>query len=173
MAELGIATLTSCFVNSNRDPKSEAAKPSDFFYFTPANDEGDRINSDAANAFFALADAGKLPGWCVAQAPVDKLAKSRNGDQCIPVVWIGEGLVLLQPVVDVSASGSDAGASGLVRFPLGFVDGVSGVIATDGGVVSQCGLGVSPSGATGEPVRVKVPVLGEAWLLDGEFAVTS
>jgi hypothetical protein len=144
LAELGIATLTSCFVNSNRDPKSEAAKPSDFFYFTPADDEGERISSAAANAFFALADAGKLPGWCVAIAPVDKLAKSRNSDPCTPVVWIGEGLVLLEPVVD----------DGLVRFSLGFVDGVSGAISTDGGVV-------------------KVPALGEAWVLDGEFAVTS
>jgi hypothetical protein len=143
LAELGIATLTSCFVNSNRDPKSEAAKPSDFFYFTPTEDEGMSINSDAANAFFALADAGKLPGWCVAIAPVDKLAKSRNSDPVNPVVWIGEGLVLLEPVVD----------DGLVRFSLGFVDGVSGAIATDGGVV-------------------KVPVLGEAWVLDGEFAIS-
>ncbi len=144
LAELGIATLTSCFVNSNRDPKSEAAKPSDFFYFTPADDEGMSINSDAANAFFALADAGKLPGWCVAIAPVDKLAKSRNSSPCTPVIWVGEGLVLIQPVVD----------DGLVRFPLSFVDGVSGAIVTDGGVV-------------------QVPVLGEAWVLDGEFAVTS
>jgi hypothetical protein len=143
LAELGIATLTSCFVNSNRDPKSEAAKPSDFFYFTPTGDEGERISSTAANAFFALADAGKLPGWCVAIAPVDKLAKSRNGDPCTPVVWIGEGLVLLQPIVD----------NGLVRFPLGFVDGVSGAIATDGGVV-------------------KVPELGQVWVLDGEFALS-
>ncbi|MHC5823988.1 MAG: hypothetical protein ACYT04_51170, partial [Nostoc sp.] len=77
LAELGIATLTSCFVNSNRDPKSEPAKPTDFFYFTPADDEGDRINSTAANAFFALADAGLLPGWCVAIAPLDKLVKSK------------------------------------------------------------------------------------------------
>lgn len=143
LAELGIATLTSCFVNSNRDPKSEAAKPSDFFYFTPADDDGERISSTAANAFFALADAGKLPGWCVAIAPVDKLAKSRNSDPCIPVVWIGEGLVLLMPVVD----------NGLVRFPLGFVDGVNGEVATDGGVV-------------------KVPELGQVWVLDGEFALS-
>jgi hypothetical protein len=56
---------------------------------------------------------------------------------------VGEGLVLLQPLVD----------NGLVRFPLGFVE-ASGEIATDGGVV-------------------KVPELGEAWVLDGEFAVTS
>ncbi|QKQ75627.1 hypothetical protein [Nostoc sp. TCL240-02] len=141
LAELGIATLTSCFVNSSRDPKSEAAKPSDFFYFTPADDEGDRIPPDAANAFFALADAGKLPGWCVALAPVDKLAKSRNSDPCAPVVWVGEGVVLLQPVVD----------NGLVRFPLGFVE-ASGDLATSGGVV-------------------KVPALGEAWVLDGEMAL--
>ncbi|MEH1808468.1 hypothetical protein [Nostoc sp.] len=142
LAELGIATLTSCFVNSNRDPKSEAAKPSDFFYFTPADEEGASISSTAANAFFALADAGKLPGWCVAIAPVDKLAKSRNSDPCTPVAWIGEGLVLLMPVVD----------DGLVRFPLGFVE-ANGEIVTDGGVVT-------------------VPQLGQVWVLDAEFAVT-
>ncbi|HYX18046.1 MAG TPA: hypothetical protein VE944_27520 [Nostoc sp.] len=151
LAELGIATLTSCFVNSNRDPKSEAAKPSDFFYFTPAEDEGMSISPDAANAFFALADAGKLPGWCVAIAPVDKLAKSRTSAPCTPVVWVGEGVVLLMPIVDVSASGSDAGASGLVRFPLGFVE-TSGEVETSGGVV-------------------KVPELGQVWVLDGEFAL--
>lgn len=120
----------------------------------PTVDEGMRINSDAANAFFVLAEAGKLPGWCIAIAPVDKLAKSRNSSPCTPAIWSGEGVVLIQPVADVSASGSDAGASGLVRFPLGFVNDVSGDIFTDGGVV-------------------KVPVLGEAWLLDGEFAVLS
>ncbi|WP_445634540.1 hypothetical protein [Nostoc sp. DSM 114161] len=142
LGELGIATLTSCFVNSNRDPKSEAAKPSDFFYFTPVEDEGDRIPNTAANAFFALADAGKLPGWCVAIAPVDKLVKSRNGVAVNPVVWVGEGVVLIQPTID----------NGLVRFPLGFVDGVSGEVTTDSGVV-------------------RVPELGQAWVLDGEFAL--
>ncbi|WP_138503389.1 hypothetical protein [Nostoc sp. PA-18-2419] len=100
MTELGIATLTSCFVNSNRDPKSEAAKPSDFFYFTPTEDERGRISSVAANAFFALADAGKLPGWVVFIAPIDKLVKSGNSDPCTPLAWIGEGVVLLQPVVN-------------------------------------------------------------------------
>lgn len=141
LAELGIATLTSCFVNSNRDPKSEAAKPSHFFYFMPTENEGDRINSDAANAFFMLADTGKLPGWCVAIAPVDKLAKSRNSDPCTPVVWVGEGVVLIQPIVD----------DGLVRFPLGFLE-ASGEIATSGGVV-------------------KVPELGQVWVLDGDMAL--
>ncbi|MFN6572382.1 hypothetical protein [Dendronalium sp. ChiSLP03b] len=144
LAELGIATLTSCFVNSNRDPKkSEAAKPSDFFYFTPAEDEGERISPAAANAFFALADAGKLPGWVVAVAPIDKLSKSRDGVTVNPVVWVGEGLVLIQPSVE----------DGLVRFPLGFVE-ASGEIETSGGVV-------------------RVPEIGDAWLLDGEFAVCS
>lgn len=141
---MGIATLTSCFVNSNRDPKSEAAKPSDFFYFTPTEDEGASINSDAANAFFALADAGLLPGWVVAIAPIDKLAKSRNSEEIVnPVVWVGEGLVLIMPVVD----------DNLVRFPMGFVD-TSGEVATSGGVV-------------------RVPEIGNAWILDGEMAISS
>ncbi|WP_414755553.1 hypothetical protein [Anabaena sp. CCY 9910] len=98
-----------------------------------------RIPSDAANAFFALADSGKLPGWCVAIAPVDKLVKARNGEPSNPVVWIGEGVVLINPMVNGS----------VVRFPLGFVE-VSGEITTTGGVV-------------------QVPQMGEAWLLDGEF----
>ncbi|MHC5779708.1 MAG: hypothetical protein ACYTXP_38940 [Nostoc sp.] len=144
MAELGIATLTSCFINSNRDPKSVAAKPTDFFYFTPADDEGEKISSTAANAFFALADAGLLPGWCVACSPLDKLVASRDKREMVnPVIWVGEGLVLIMPVVE----------QGLVRFPLGFVDSVSGDVITDGGVV-------------------RVPELGEAWILDGEFALS-
>lgn len=152
LAELGIATLTSCFVNSNRDPKKgEPAKPSDFFYFAPPETEDIRISASAANAFFALADANKLPGWCVAIAPVDKLLKSKDSTPCDPAAWVGEGLVLINPVVDVSASGSDAGASGVVRFPLGFVQ-------TSGDV------------KVGEVV-VNVPAMGEAWVLDGELAL--
>ncbi|MCC5640351.1 hypothetical protein LC593_31865 [Nostoc sp. CHAB 5844] len=159
LQELGIATLTSCFVNSNRDPKKgEPAKPSDFFYFTPATDKDTKISAAAANAFFALADAGKLPGWCVAQAPVDKLLKAKTSEQCglggfrrgataedpiKPLVWIGEGLVLFQPRVE----------DGVVRFPLGFVD-TSGEVETSGGVV-------------------RVPELGNVWMIDGEFAVSS
>lgn len=143
LTELGIATLTSCFVNSNRDPKKgEAAKPSDFFYFAPAENEDIRISASVANAFFALADAEKLPGWCVAIAPVDKLLKSRNGVADNPSVWVGEGLVLINPVVK----------DGFVRFPLGFVQS-NGDIETDGGVV-------------------KVGAIGECWILDGEFALS-
>ncbi|MHC5824712.1 MAG: hypothetical protein ACYT04_54940, partial [Nostoc sp.] len=61
----------------------------------------------------------------------------------LPTIWVGEGLILIMPMVD----------NGLVRFPLGFVDGVNGDVITDGGVV-------------------KVPILGEAWVLDGEFALS-
>lgn len=144
LAELGIATLTSCFVNSNRDPKKgEAAKPSDFFYFAPAESEDVRISAAAANAFFALADSGKLPGWCVAIAPVDKLSKSCDGVADNPSVWIGEGLVLINPVVEGE----------LVRFPLGFVQ-TSGDVETDGG-------------------SVKVGEIGECWVLDGEFGFSA
>ncbi|MBD2437358.1 hypothetical protein [Nostoc sp. FACHB-110] len=152
LQELGIATLTSCFVNSNRDPKKgEPAKPSDFFYFTPATDEDTKISAVAANAFFALADAGKLPGWCVAIAPVDKLLKARTSDPVKPLVWIGEGLVLLQPRVEDGVAGGER--SRTVRFPLGFVD-AAGEIETSGGVV-------------------KVPDLGNVWMLDGEFALSA
>ncbi|MBD2771165.1 hypothetical protein [Iningainema tapete] len=128
-------------MNANRDPKSEAAKPSDFFYFAVDSDDV-RISSTAANAFFALADAGKLPGWVVAAAPVDRLAKSRDSTPVNPTVWIGEGLVLIQPMAE----------DGMVQFPLGFVE-VSGDVAVNGGVV-------------------KVPEVGSAWLLDGEFSFT-
>ncbi|MBD2489011.1 hypothetical protein [Aulosira sp. FACHB-615] len=144
MQELGIATLTSCFVNSNRDPKKgEPVKPSDYFYFTPTEGSDIKISAVAANAFFALADAGKLPGWVVAIAPVDKLLKARTSDPIKPLVWIGEGLVLLQPRVE----------DGVVKFPMGFVD-TSGEVETTGGVV-------------------RVPELGNVWMIDGEFAVTS
>ena len=100
-----------------------------------------RISATVADAFFALADSGRLPGWCVAIAPVDKLSRVRSGKPCNPTVWIGDGVVLVNPVV----------RDDLVRFPLGFVES-EGEIATDGAMI-------------------KVPSIGQAWLLDGEFAI--
>jgi hypothetical protein len=101
LQELGISTLTACFVNSNRDPKKgEAAKPSDFFYFN-LQEDAINISASAANAFFSLADAGLLPNWAVALAPIEKLVSARN-HHAPPALRaiISDSLVIICPHVD-------------------------------------------------------------------------
>ncbi|MFB2769809.1 hypothetical protein ACE1AT_11050 [Pelatocladus sp. BLCC-F211] len=145
LQELGIATLTSCFVNANRDPKSEPAKPSDFFYFTPQDEDDVRISPMAANAFFALADAGKLPAWAVAIAPIEKLKNACDGTPISsPRAWVGDGVVLILPSVD----------GDVVKFALGLVD------SGDGDVVDV---------DSGEKFAVTVDRSGCFWMIDGEF----
>jgi hypothetical protein len=145
LEELGISTLISCFVNANRDPKSEAAKPSDFFYFQPKEIDTVRIPPAVANAFFALTDIAKLPPWVVQMAPLDRLTKSRDSSPSpSPVVWIGEGIALILPYI----------SNGVVKFPLGFIEGsTSGSILTSGNY------------------WVKVPKQEACWILDGELAI--
>ena len=119
MQELGIATLSSIFVNTNRDPKKgEPCKPSDFFYFKSI-DEFEKINPKAADTFFSLLNEGKMPSWAVSIAPVDELRTSRaNLSPATPRAWIKRGVMLIAPVLN-----SDS-----VFVPLALVDGVSGAI---------------------------------------------
>ena len=78
LQELGIATLTACFVNANKDSKSEPAKPQDFFYFD--NKEGaDSISSEIADIFFSLIKKNLLSPWVIAAAPIEVLRKSATG----------------------------------------------------------------------------------------------
>jgi hypothetical protein len=101
LQELGIATLTSCFVNANRDSKSDPAKPKDFYYFQ-AQQEVDRIviPAIACDTFFALIKDGKMPGWVVPLVPVDKLEAGRKrGEVGKPRAWVGEGVILIAPRV--------------------------------------------------------------------------
>lgn len=131
LAELGISTLTACFVNSNRDPKKgESAKPSDFWYFTP-KDDGDKLDPVAADTFFNLVSDEKMPSWALGIAPVDKLRSSR-GNGSIPSLraWRSAGVLLIAPKI----------SGGYLKVPLALVDGVEGkvsVIDADSGVCSS------------------------------------
>jgi hypothetical protein len=152
LAELGIATLTSCFINANRDPKSTAAKPSDFFYFN-STDEQIQIPSMCANAFFALADAGLLPNWVVAIAPIDKLKSVQDDTRVIaPRAWVGDGVVLMLPRVDGET----------VRFGIGFQDLPENF---PGGTV------VVRDVDSGEERAIALDGGGAEWILDGEVTL--
>lgn len=132
LAELGISTLTACFVNSNRDPKSGSpAKPSDFWYFTPKDGDGDKLDPVAADTFFSLVSDEKMPSWALAIAPVDKLRSSRvNGVIPKSRVWMRRGVILIAPKI----------SNGVVKVSLALVDGIEGrvaVIDADSGVVAK------------------------------------
>lgn len=97
LAELGVATLTSCFVNANRDPKKgQAAKPADFFYFA----NSDSLDPAIADSFFSLIDDKLLPSWVVHAAPIDLLRQSKGitrptKNRCL----IGDGVAIFCPVI--------------------------------------------------------------------------
>lgn len=100
--ELGVATLTSCFVNANRDPKKgKPAKPSDFFYFANA----DSIASGIADAFFSLITDKLMPSWAVHAAPMDLLrqAKTTGTHRRFRRALQGEGVMIFCP--DISTDG--------------------------------------------------------------------
>jgi hypothetical protein len=147
---LGIATLTACFVNSNRDPKkSQPAKPRDFFYFAPKDGGDIKIPSAVANAFFSLAKDSLLPDWAVAIAPVAQLRECKNGTSYPrPRAWIGEGVVLVLPKI----SGDE------VEFALGLIDGAGGVVEVR-------------DADTGTEFSLSLPSLETQWILDGEFTL--
>lgn len=72
--ELGIATLTSYFVNANKDPKKGSkVTPSDFFFFKPDNSK--EINPNCAVTFFSLVTDGLMPDWAVPIAPIKEFAE--------------------------------------------------------------------------------------------------
>ena len=118
--ELGIATLSALFVNSNRDPKKgEAAKPSDFFYHKPLADE-DKISFSACATFFSLVSDEKMPSWAVAIAPVEKLRAGKDSGVVSTIrAFVARGVLLVAPVLEGNR----------VKVPLALVDGVDGAIA--------------------------------------------
>lgn len=108
MNELGVATLTSCFVNANRDPKKgQAAKPSDFFYFA----QTDTLNPAIANAFFSLIKDELLPPWVAYSAPVDLLRQSKTNGCHSPHkrMLVGEGVAIFCPEISEQRIVSDFG----------------------------------------------------------------
>lgn len=98
LLELGTATLTSCFVNANRDPKKGSpAKPSDFFYFSNSNP----INSAIADSFFSLIKDKLMPSWVVYASPIDVLKQSKGvshpkKNRCL----VGDGVAIFCPVIE-------------------------------------------------------------------------
>lgn len=133
LGELGISTLSSIFVNTNRDPKKgEPAKASDFFYFTPQLEEGEKISAIACSSFFSLIDDEKMPSWGVAIAPVEAIRKSKNDTNLIasPRAWMKKGVILIAPKIQ---------GDKLIS-PLVLVDGIEGqvtVIDVDTGTARE------------------------------------
>jgi hypothetical protein len=98
LQELGIASLSAMFANTNRGKDAPAFQEKDFYHFN-TNTEA-KIPSAAADAFFSLAEELKLPAWAISIAPIPKLLAHRGkGDFAYPRAWIGEGIVLLQPLI--------------------------------------------------------------------------
>lgn len=120
LQELGIATLTACFVNSNRDPKKgEAAKPSDFWYFSPQENKP-RLDPVACDTFFNLVASERMPSWAVSLSPVEEMRSCRaNGPIPKTRAWVKRGVLLIAPQIN----------DGQVRVPLAIVDGIKGAIA--------------------------------------------
>lgn len=116
--ELGIATLTACFVNSNRDPKKSApVKAADFFYFQDKSLEI-TIPASVCDAFFSLIESSFLPGWALGLAPIEALRSGKaNGPVRRPRAWVGENLLLIYPQKDgdeiTAALAINNGATGL------------------------------------------------------------
>lgn len=99
MGELGVATLTSCFINANRDPKKgQPAKPSDFFYFS----QSETLDPAIANAFFSLITDKKLPPWIVHASPIDLLRQSKTTGYHAKQnrLWLGNGVAIFRPEVN-------------------------------------------------------------------------
>jgi hypothetical protein len=72
-----MATLTSYFVNANRDPKKgSGVTPSDFFYFKP--DATSDISPDVATTFFSLVKDQLLSNWAVGVLPIKELSALKD-----------------------------------------------------------------------------------------------
>lgn len=78
--ELGIATLSSIFVNANKDPKKgKTSKPADFFYFSTKEGLASiKLNKHACNAFFSLVRDNKIPKWVMGVVPLSQLRNSHD-----------------------------------------------------------------------------------------------
>jgi hypothetical protein len=75
--ELGLATLTSYFVNANKDPKKGTrVTPSDFFYFRPESSTD--INPDVATTFFSLNEDKLAPNWAATLLPIKDFVALRD-----------------------------------------------------------------------------------------------
>jgi hypothetical protein len=100
LQELGIATLSSLFVNANRGKDSEAAKPSNFYYFQTQSEQAVSIPVAVCDAFFSCIKDGILPAWAVPLCPIDALEKGKSGGKVPrPRLWVGDGVILILPQI--------------------------------------------------------------------------
>lgn len=152
LQELGIATLSSIFVNANSDPKKgEPAKPSDFFYFKP-QDDSEKISAIASDTFFSLVAEEKMPSWAVSLAPVEKLRIARaNGSPASTRAWIKRGIMLIDPHV----------VGTVVQVPLALIDGVGGDLSL-----------IDIDTGTTYKVRLDNPKAQSYWATDVELELT-
>lgn len=133
LQELGIATLTSVYCNSQIDTKKqEPIKPNAFFYFAPGDPEQVQIDGVAADVFFSLVKDSKLPQWALSICPLDRLRSSRIEGSAPQKnrAWMKRGVLLLLPRI----------VGTRVIAPLAIVDGVDGavpVIDIDSGAARQ------------------------------------
>lgn len=152
--ELGIATLTSCFINANRDPKKgEPSKAADFYYFQP-KDHKIKIPAAACDAFFALTKENKLPGWAVAIAPIDIIRANKGNGKPLPGrvrAWSGDGVLLIMPHID----------GDLVRCPLAFIK------------TKRQGTILLRDVDAGTAFQIKLLPGEQRWVLDAEFALAA
>ena len=150
LGEFGISTLTSVFWNANIDSKkSEPAKASDFWYFTPQVEESEKISAIACSVFFSLVDDEKMPSWAVAIAPVDKLRSNKKGGvipQCR--AWMRRGVMLIAPVI----------AGDKVIVPLALIDGAEGQLAL-----------IDPDTGTAREVFIANAQKDSYWVTNVEF----
>lgn len=94
-----MATLTSYFVNANKDPKKGSkVSPSDFFFFKPDNSTD--INPDVATTFFSLLDDKLVPTWVVQYIPLKEFVNIRpRGSISKPRAFIGDtdNILIISP----------------------------------------------------------------------------
>jgi len=157
LQELGIATLTACFVNANRDPKKgEAAAPKDFFYFADREAAGFKLPGRACDAFFSLISDQLLPDWMLNIAPIELMRSNRaNAGLLKPRAWIGENLLLLLPRVETDEEGKRT-----VTAAMAFTNDATGLVeVTDPDVGTQFYL------------HLANPQI--AWSIDSEFEMLS
>ena len=100
--ELGMATLTSYFVNANKDPKKgSGVTPSDFFYFKP--DASSDIDANVATTFFSLIKEQLIPNWAVSLIPIKEMMALKDKGRIVKLrgfIGVDCNILALCPSID-------------------------------------------------------------------------
>lgn len=76
--EYGTATLTACFVNSNRDLKKyPAAKPEEYFHFRRLTKES-KMSGYVPQLLFTRTTAGTCHPWILSYIPLDAIREAKK-----------------------------------------------------------------------------------------------